>query len=143
MFQKRQREVRVLLVFFGAVDLRHLFTALQQLSPPSALSQAAGLVVSASDDKTLCVWRLAGGACLRTLTGHTGGVHAVVDVGGGRVASGGWDGVLRVWDVLSGKQLQQTLTEEGCICCADALWGNLVSRALRLGTTRARSGCGA
>ena len=28
VFQKRQREARVLLVFFGALDLRHLFSAL-------------------------------------------------------------------------------------------------------------------
>ena len=99
------------------------FRALLLFGPAPALSQAAGLVVSASDDRTLRVWRLADGACLRTLTGHNDAVIVVVDVGGGRVASGGEDGVLRVWDVLSGKQLQQTPTGEGEIYCAAALWG--------------------
>ena len=61
--------------------------------------------MSASRDHTLRVWRLADGACLQTLTGHTRHVWAVVDVGSGRVASGGEDCVLRVWDGLSGKQL--------------------------------------
>ena len=71
--------------------------------------QAAGLVVSASDDATLRVWRLPDGACLRTLEGHTANIYSVVDVGGGRMASGGGDGTLRVWDALSGQQLQQIL----------------------------------
>ena len=84
--------------------------------------------MTGSWDSTLRVWRLADGVCLRTLTEHTGGVRAVVDVGGGRVASGGGDGVLRVWDVLSGKQLQQTPpTGEGRICCAAALRGDRVA----------------
>ena len=95
--------------------------------PASALTQAAGLVVSASNDSTLRVWRLTDGACLRTLIGHTDLVCAVVDVGGGRVASGGVDRVLRVWDVLSGKQLQQTPTGEGFIWCAAALWGDHIA----------------
>ena len=72
------------------------------------------------------MWRLADGACLRTLSGHTQGVWTVVDVGGGRVASGGYDGMLRVWDVLSGKQLQQTPAGECYIMCVAALWGGRV-----------------
>ena len=82
--------------------------------------------MTASNDSTLRVWRLADYACMRTLTGHTGAVRAVMDVGGGRVASGGDDCVLRVWDVLSGKQLQQTPTGEGFIWCAAALWGDRI-----------------
>ena len=34
--------------------------------------------------------------------------------------------MLRVWDVLSGKQLQQIPTGEGTIYCAAALWGDRV-----------------
>ena len=83
--------------------------------------------MTGSSDSNLRVWRLADGACLRTLTGHTDQVRAVVDVGSGRVASGGDDCVLRVWDVLSGKQLQQTPTGEGWIFCAATLWGDRVA----------------
>ena len=92
--------------------------------------------MTASGDSTLRVWRLADGACLRTLTGHTGGVHAVMDVGGGRVASGGEDRVLRVWDVLSGRQLQQTSTGEDGIGCAAALWGDRVATVHGVGEIR-------
>ena len=94
--------------------------------------------MTGSVDRTLRVWRLADGACLRTLTGHTGRVRAVVDVGGGRVASGGDDCVLRVWDVLSGKQLQQTPTGEGddIILCAAALWGDRVATGHQQGEIR-------
>ena len=108
--------------------------------------QAAGLVVTASEDGDLRVWRLEDGACLRTLTGHSGAVRAVVDVGGGRVASGGWDRTLRVWDVLSGKQLQQTPKGEGGIYCAAALsdrvatgnqWGEIQLWSLRDGVEAA------
>ena len=86
-------------------------------------------MVSASADCTLRVWRLADGACLRTLSGHTASDRAVMDVGGGRVASSGRDGVLRMWDVLSGKQLQQTPTGGGWggIWCAAAVWGNRIA----------------
>ena len=42
----------------------------------------------------------------------------VVDVGGGCVASGGVDSTLRVWDVLSGQQLQQILTGDPFISAA-------------------------
>ena len=91
--------------------------------------------MTGSADHTLRVWRLADGACLRTLTGHTDAVRAVVDVGGGRVASGGCDRVLRVWDVLSGKHLQQTPTGEGGICTA-ALWGDRVASGHNTGEIR-------
>ena len=129
VFHKRQKEARVLFVFFGALDLHNSGPCCNS-GPAPAISQAAGLVVTASYDSTLRVWRLADGACLRTLTGHTDAVHAVVDVGGGRVANGGEDCVLRVWDVLSGKQLQQTPTGEDLTFCAAALWGDRVATGL-------------
>ena len=94
------------------------------------LTQAAGLVVSASGDSALCVWRLRDGACLRRLTGPTtgaGGLRVVVDVGGGRVASGGLDGALRVWDVLSGVQVRQLPTRGGSVWCAAALGSSIVA----------------
>ena len=84
-------------------------------------------MVTGSGDHTLRVWRLADCACLRTLTGHTADVCAVVDVGGGRVASGGYDSVLRVWEVLSGKQLQQTPVGDDVIWCAAALWNDRIA----------------
>ena len=82
--------------------------------------------MTASHDNLLRVWRLSDGACLRSLAGHTEPVLVVLDVGGGRAASGGRDCELRVWDVLSGKQLLQMPKGEGFIYCAAALWGDRI-----------------
>ena len=104
--------------------------------------QAAGLVVSALDSSNLRVWRLTDGECLRTLASGHGkyGVSALVDVGGGRVASCGYC-VLRVWDVLSGKQLLQMDTGHANsndpyrnpdnVICAAALWGGRIATGHR------------
>ena len=92
-------------------------------------SQAAGLIVTCSCDTSLRVWSLPDGACLRTLTGPTAAVYALVDVGGGCVAcaGSGADSILRVWDVLSGEELQQIPTGPGGVRSAAALWGDRVA----------------
>ena len=53
--------------------------------------------------------------------------QAAVDVGGGRVASGGGECVLRVWDVLAGTLLQEHSTGRSDITCLVGLWGNRVA----------------
>ena len=117
--RKRQREVCAFVLFVCGFDFLRFFCT----SP----SQAAGLVVTASRDRTLLVWRLADGKLLRTLSGHTDSIRTVLAVGSGRVASGGDDRVLRVWDVLSGRQLMAIPTEGDRILCAAPLWGCLVA----------------
>ncbi|QDU23778.1 WD40 repeat domain-containing serine/threonine-protein kinase [Urbifossiella limnaea] len=51
--------------------------------------------VSAGDDRTLKVWDLATGACVRTLTGHTDWVRAVAVTTNGRYAVSGSGGDIR------------------------------------------------
>jgi WD40 repeat protein len=47
-------------------------------------------------------------AVTQTLSGHTGGVHAVAfSPAGDRLVSGGSDGTLRLWDLAAGKELRQ------------------------------------
>lgn len=72
-------------------------------------------MVSGSGDKTLRVWNVDSGECVRVLEGHEGWVTSVcvVDVGGDgggggggaavqRVVSGSLDKTLRVWEVVAG-----------------------------------------
>ena len=102
-------------------------------------------MVSTSHDRTLRVWRLSDGACMRTIEGHVRTIKrlmwSVVDVGGGRMASGGVGGTLRVWDALSGQQLQQISTaregrEDEDIYCMAALPGGRVATGLSHGQIR-------
>jgi WD40 repeat protein len=60
-------------------------------------------VVSGSNDKTVRVWDVDTGACLRVLEGYTGWVQSVaLHADGRRVVSGSWDKTVRVWDVDTG-----------------------------------------
>ena len=54
--------------------------------------------LSGSDDKTLRLWDIATGECLRTFEGHTGSVSSVSFSPDGRFTlSGSWDATLRLW----------------------------------------------
>jgi WD40 repeat protein len=61
------------------------------------------LVVTAGNNEWLCVCSAATGALLRTPTGHRHGVDGLAALGGDVVASGDWDGVLRVWNARTGE----------------------------------------
>jgi tetratricopeptide (TPR) repeat protein len=63
--------------------------------------------VSASYDKTLRVWDLETGRCLRVMEGHTHFDNCVsVTPDGLRAVSGSRDGALRVWDLETGRCLR-------------------------------------
>ncbi|MGO9506546.1 MAG: protein kinase domain-containing protein [Mycobacterium sp.] len=74
-----------------------------------AVSADAHTAVSASQDKTVRVWDLGSGACLRILTGHTEQVRGVAMSADARIAVSGGDRTVRVWDLASGICLR-TLT---------------------------------
>ena len=62
------------------------------------------LVVSGSGDKTLRLWDVASGKCVKTLEGHSNGVNSVCFSKDDKlVVSGSYDRTLRLWDVASGK----------------------------------------
>jgi small GTP-binding protein len=63
-------------------------------------------VVSGSTDKTLKVWDLGSGQCLRTFRGHDSSIFNVkVTPKGDFVVSGSDDGTLKLWNLKSGKCL--------------------------------------
>ena len=69
----------------------------------SAAVSADGVhVVTASNDTTARVWRLADGALVRELKGHTDRVmSAVVSADGVHVVTASWDKTARVWRLVA------------------------------------------
>ncbi len=70
------------------------------------LSPDLQTAVSCSGEPTLLVWNVADAKKSQTMVGHKEGIKSVrFLLDGQRIASGGYDGTLRVWDVKSGQQL--------------------------------------
>ena len=73
--------------------------------------------VTGSFDKTVRVWDLKTGACLKTLMGHTGSVWSVsVTPDGRRAVSGSEDETVRVWDLETGACPRATAASRRASC---------------------------
>ena len=69
-------------------------------------------VVSGSEDKTINIWEIETGRCIRTLEGHTDTVYAVCYSPDGKyIASGSGDGI-KLWEVATGECIK-TLSGNG------------------------------
>ena len=62
---------------------------------------ADGSIASASQDFTIRIWPLGGGAP-RVLTGHERGVTCIIQLADGRIASASYDGTIRIWPLGAG-----------------------------------------
>ena len=78
-------------------------------------------VISGSADMTLRVWDLTDGTCIRTLTGHRGGVCCVAVVSEDWVISGSADNTLRVWRRAGWSGYIRTLSGHRRSVCAVAV----------------------
>ena len=71
-------------------------------------------VVTAAGDKTLRLWSLADGSCLRTFEGHTASVLRVSFLTAGtELLSAGADGLLKLWSVRSSECVSTFDEHEG------------------------------
>jgi WD40 repeat protein len=83
----------------------------EQLSHPSGVAclnwhPDGKLLATGCDDKLIYLWNTVTGQRHAILEGHQGYVRACVfNHGGDLLASYGWDGMTRLWDPVSGKQL--------------------------------------
>ncbi len=72
-----------------------------------AFSPNSQILASGSHDKTVKLWDVKRGDCLKTYTGHTKEVYAVAFSNDGQtLASGSQDGTIKLWNVKTGKCLK-------------------------------------
>ena len=98
------------------------------------VSPSGNLLVSASRDKSLRVWDVSTGYCVKTIRGHSDWVRDVSPSFDGRwLVSGGNDQTAMIWDALSGEAKATLLGHENFIeCCVfapPASYGHLATLA--------------
>ncbi|XP_015263203.1 PREDICTED: sterol regulatory element-binding protein cleavage-activating protein [Gekko japonicus] len=93
-------------------QLTHTVTCAHQ-KPITALKAAAGRLVTGSQDHTLRVYRLEDSCCLFTLQGHSGAITAAYIDQTMALASGGQDGAICLWDVLTGSRVSHMYAHRG------------------------------
>lgn len=123
---KKSRLMKDILHLKGHDD--HVITCLQ-------FNPISNLIVSGSDDNTLKVWSGITGKCLRTLTGHTGGVWSSQLSPSNIVISGSTDRTLKVWNAITGECIHTLYGHTSTVRCM-ALNGIYVVSGSRDATLR-------
>lgn len=97
----------------------HSISSIRFIPSGAAGSPLSGnLLVSASRDKTLRIWDVTTGYCVKTLKGHADWVRAVTASNDGRwLLSAGNDQVPRLWDAASGESKKTFLGHEHVVEC--------------------------
>ena len=57
------------------------------------------LIASGSEDKSVKVWDLNSGVCVKTFTGHKSFVYAIIRLNDSQIASGSKDKSIKVWTI--------------------------------------------
>ena len=100
----------------------------------TCLQFSGNTIVSGSDDNTLKVWNATTSKCMRTLTGHTGGVWSS-QMKDNIIVSGSTDRMLRVWDAETGECTQTLYGHTSTVRCLH-LHDNIVVSGSRDATLR-------
>lgn len=101
----------------------HSVSAIRFIPSGAAGSPSSGnLLVSASRDKSLRIWDVSTGYCVKTIRGHADWVRDVSPSFDGRyLLSAGVDQTARIWDASSGEPKATLLGHENVIeCCVFA-----------------------
>ncbi|POS86269.1 nuclear migration protein-like protein nudF [Erysiphe pulchra] len=113
----------------------HSVSAVRFIPSGAAGSPSSGnLLVSASRDKSLRIWDVSTGYCVKTLRGHSAWVRDVSSSYDGKfLLSAGNDQTAKIWDTTSGESKITLIGHEHVIeCCVFApptSYGNLASVA--------------
>ena len=97
----------------------HSISSIRFVPSGAAGSPLSGnLLVSASRDKTLRLWDVTTGYCLKTIKGHTDWIRAVTaSIDGRWLLSAGNDQVPRLWDATSGESKVTFLGHDHVVEC--------------------------
>ncbi|XP_045847401.1 sterol regulatory element-binding protein cleavage-activating protein isoform X1 [Meles meles] len=112
-----------------ACRLTHTVPCAHQ-KPITALKAAAGRLVTGSQDHTLRVFRLEDSCCLFTLQGHSGAITAVYVDQTMVLASGGQDGAICLWDVLTGSRVSHMFAHRGDVTSLTCTTSCVISSGL-------------
>ena len=78
----------------------------------------SGELVSCSADKTIKLWNLIEGTCIRTLVGHTDFVRSIkVNSQNNILMSCSDDGTIKTWDTKTGECVNTILVRNGAKLC--------------------------
>ncbi|XP_068207875.1 F-box/WD repeat-containing protein 7-like [Palaemon carinicauda] len=92
----------------------------------TCLQFSGNTIVSGSDDNTLKVWNATSGKCMRTLTGHTGGVWSS-QMSDNLIVSGSTDRMLRVWNAETGDCIHTLYGHTSTVRCLHLHGSKVVS----------------
>lgn len=113
----------------------HSVSAVRFIPSGAAGDPSSGnLLVSASRDKTLRIWDVTTGYCVKTISGHADWVRDVVPSYDGRfLLSTGNDQTARIWDASSGEPKATLIGHdhvvECCVFAPPASYGHLATMA--------------
>nr|XP_023416169.1 sterol regulatory element-binding protein cleavage-activating protein isoform X2 [Cavia porcellus] len=112
-----------------ACRLTHTVPCAHQ-KPITALRAAAGRLVTGSQDHTLRVFRLEDSCCLFTLQGHSGAITSVYVDQTMVLASGGQDGAICLWDMLTGSRVSHMFAHRGDVTSLTCTASCIISSGL-------------
>ncbi|KAF2704438.1 WD40 repeat-like protein [Pleomassaria siparia CBS 279.74] len=90
----------------------------------NAIQILDGQIVSASGDRTVKVWNVRTGACLKSFTGHSKGI-ACVQFDGRRIVSGSSDETVRIFDRATGAEVACLQGHTNLVRTVQAQFGDL------------------
>ncbi|KAF1911347.1 WD40-repeat-containing domain protein [Ampelomyces quisqualis] len=90
----------------------------------NAIQILEGNIVSASGDRSVKVWNVRTGACIRTFSGHSKGI-ACVQFDGRRIVSGSSDETVRIFDQATGAEVACLQGHSNLVRTVQAQFGDL------------------